>query len=206
MIASTEDFAAHVAAHAGITEELARRLTREVLEGLGQHLSEPGRQIVAEELPPELGAALWGPGGDALPRPIMERASEPGTSPSQVRELVASVCRVLEEELSDEALRELREAAPVEVAELLQPPGPELVRTPAAPQQHETLASGRAGSHHPLSEAHPGPQPDSVAADNPHASTKLSSSRGTTQERLHDTLAEGVPASEHPVAGRPSER
>jgi len=202
MIASTEDFAAHVAAHAGISEERARHLTREVLEGLGQHLSEPGRQIVAEELPPELGAALWGPGGDALPRPIMERAREPGTSPGQVRELVASVCRVLEEELSEDALREVRDAAPAEVAELLQPPGRELVRRPAPPQQHETLAGGHVGSHRPISEARPGPQADSVAAENPHAATKLSSAEGTTQERHHDTLAEGVPRSEHPVAGR----
>lgn len=45
------------------------------------------------------------------------------------------------------------------------------------------------------------PQSESVAkSENPHADTKLSSSHGLTQEREHDTLAEGRPGSKHPLS------
>lgn len=54
-----------------------------------------------------------------------------------------------------------------------------------------TLASGRPGSRHPLSEARPlAGQTHSVATSaDPHVDTRLSSARGTTQERLGETLA-----------------
>jgi hypothetical protein len=43
---------------------------------------------------------------------------------------------------------------------------------------------------------------DSVArSDAPHEDTKLSSARGTTQERLHETLAEGRPGPRRPIHG-----
>lgn len=60
------------------------------------------------------------------------------------------------------------------------------------PQGH-TLADGKPGSRHPLSEANPSHgQSHSVAESaNPHADTKLSSSKGTTQEREKEDLAEG---------------
>jgi hypothetical protein len=45
------------------------------------------------------------------------------------------------------------------------------------------------------------PHSHSVAAnDNPHGDTKLSSSRGTTQEREHETLAEGHPSSKRSIS------
>ncbi|HLM72216.1 MAG TPA: hypothetical protein VK459_05985 [Polyangiaceae bacterium] len=58
------------------------------------------------------------------------------------------------------------------------------------------------GSGHPLSEARFEPaHTHSVArSDNPHEDTKLSSSRGLTQERLEDTLAEGKPGSDKPIS------
>jgi hypothetical protein len=58
-----------------------------------------------------------------------------------------------------------------------------------------TLSEGKPGSRHPLSEARlDRAQSNSVArADEPHADTKLSSARGLTQERLHETLAVGRP-------------
>jgi hypothetical protein len=42
---------------------------------------------------------------------------------------------------------------------------------------------------------------DSVAAANPHDATKLSSAAGSTQERRQETLAEGSPGAERPIAG-----
>jgi hypothetical protein len=52
------------------------------------------------------------------------------------------------------------------------------------------------------------PHSHSVAAnDNPHGETKLSSSRGTTQEREHETLAEGHPGAKHPLSdAQPGEK
>lgn len=48
---------------------------------------------------------------------------------------------------------------------------------------------------------HIDPQSQSVVkSDNPHGNTKLSSSRGSTQEREHETLAEGQPGSKHPLS------
>jgi hypothetical protein len=73
-----------------------------------------------------------------------------------------------------------------------------------------TLAQGRPGSARPLSEAAPGSthplhsdkprtaQSGSVArAHNPHGDTKISSAQGSTQEREHETLAEGKPRADH---------
>jgi hypothetical protein len=80
-----------------------------------------------------------------------------------------------------------REIAPEDEAEEAAAAGP-------APGEGHTLADGRVGSHRPLSEAHPGEaQPGSVRAKAPHADTKLSSSRGLTQEREGRTLAAARP-------------
>lgn len=57
-----------------------------------------------------------------------------------------------------------------------------------------TLSEGRPGSRHPISEARPTQrQQHSVEDDNPHGDTKVSSATGLTQEREHETLAEGEP-------------
>lgn len=65
-----------------------------------------------------------------------------------------------------------------------------------------TLASGRPGSRHPISEARPerAQSHSVVKEDNPHGETKLSSSRGTTQERLGDSLATGHPGPTRPIS------
>ncbi|HEU4729833.1 MAG TPA: hypothetical protein VFT22_18180, partial [Kofleriaceae bacterium] len=114
--------------------------------------------------------------------------------------------RVLVEELSTEAIVAIRAAVPASLATLLEamaePSESELLPPPAWQRPRETLAGGRPGSHHPVSEAHgPGAHTDSIAADNPHSATKLSSSSGTTQERHHETIAEGQPGYKTPISG-----
>jgi hypothetical protein len=89
------------------------------------------------------------------------------------RELTASVCRVLAEELSGEALEWLRTELPERMAELLVPGAPPADVTPV---HGSNLATGRPGATRPLSEAHPEPS--------------------------HDTLAEGRPGSTRPVSER----
>ena len=188
MIVRTEDFATHVAAHAGISAARATEVTVAVLKGIGIYLSGPTREFVAEELPPPLAAAVLEP--DDLATTIEERVLEPGATAGEAREIVASVCRVLAEELSTEAVSAIHASGPVGYAQLFATPSRE--QSGSAGDREDTLATGQPGSRHPIVEARPErTQTNSIAADNPHDATKLSSAAGTTQERSHETLAEG---------------
>jgi uncharacterized protein (DUF2267 family) len=198
MTVTEADLGAHVAAHAGVSQDRAARAIRAVLSGIGAYLDAPHRELVADELPPALAGAVRA--GDRVAVPLDERVLDPGTTAAQARELIASVCRVLVEELSREAVRAVRAEAPPELAALLVPGGAEAPPRPAGSSRRETLAAGRPGSHHPVSEQRPRAQPDSVAAANPHATTKLSSAAGSAQEGRRDTLASGQPGSEQPIS------
>ena len=153
MLLRIDQLASHVAAHAGVSTPLADYALRAVLAGIGGFLSPAFRQLVSEELPPALGTALSSAIGDR--RPIEERLQLAGMSPGQTRELIASVCRVLAEELSDEAVGALRASLPASIALLFVPASTDLL--------HETTIHRQA---------------DSVADTNPHGDIKLSSSRG----------------------------
>lgn len=208
---TTEDLCSHVAAHAGVPLALAERATRAVLAGLGGTLTPAGRELVADELSTGLGAEILAGGSPATP--IEDRIRGLGATAGQARELIASVCRVLVEELSSEAVDALRIGAPAALTRLLvaplhdePPPRP----APAPAGGRDTLAEGRPGSHHPLSEASGraaphgaprGPQRGSIADDNPHAATKLSSAPGSVQDRRRETLAEGHPGARAPLSG-----
>ena len=200
MIATTDDFTSHLAAHAGIAAPLAERVAHIVLAGIGGSLSPAIRRLVADELPPELAAQVVA--GADLATPIEARVCALDANAGHARELVASVCRVLAEELSVQAIAAIRAAVPTGIAALLvvptgaePPPGPE--------PRPDVLADGRIGSRHPVSESRAsGAHGESIAAGNPHAATKLSSATGSTQERRRETLAEGRPGSPRPLAGR----
>lgn len=180
----------HIAGHAGISPARASHVARTVLSALGARLTPARRELVADELPDALAAALRDDASAALP--VEERLLEPGITIGRARELVASVCRVLAEELSTQALDVLRDASPRELAELLARPGADLASRPAEPRS--TLAAGRPGSRRPISEtAPPAAQTGSVAEPNPHGGAKLSSSPGTMQERRRTTLADARP-------------
>lgn len=197
---SANNFIAHVADHAGVSIEHAERVTRIVLSGLGAYLTAATRQFVADELPAPLGLALQEVSGVAVP--LGERVLEAEVTSGRARELVASVCRVLAEELSMDALTALRAGMPPLLAELFATPAHDLAIRPAEPRGNTTLATGRPGSRHPIRESHPiGHQTGSVAEANPHGGGKLSSSPGMTQERRHETFAEGKPGHDRSLAG-----
>jgi uncharacterized protein (DUF2267 family) len=196
---SADTFIAHVADHAGVPIEHAERVTRIVLSGLGSYLTVATRQFVAEELPAPYGLALREVSGVAVP--LEERVLEAEITSGRAHELVASVCRVLAEELSTDALIALRAGTPPLLAELFATPAPDLATRPAEPRGNATLATGRPGSRYPMSEYHPIGQAGSVAEVNPHGGTKLSSSPGMTQERRHETIAEGEPGYERSLGG-----
>ena len=200
MTADLDTLVAHVAGHAGVPDDTAERAMRAVLAGFGGYLPMSGRRLLADELPHELADTIEA--GDSLAIPVEERVLARGASAGQAHELVTAVCRVLAEELSEEALHALRAALPLELGAQLVPPELEAGSPPAEPRRRPTLAGGRPGSEHPVSEsAPPGAQHESVENPNPHATTKLSSAEGITQERLHETIAEGEPGFERPLSG-----
>jgi uncharacterized protein (DUF2267 family) len=197
---SADTFIVHVAGHAGVSIERAERVTRVVLSGLGSYLTPAARLFVADELPAPLGLALREVSGVAVP--LEERVLEAGITAGRARELVASVCRVLAEELSTDALTALRAGLPPLLAGLLETPARGVAMRPTEPRRNATLATGRPGSCHPISESRPiGHQAGSVAEANPHGGAKLSSSLGMTQERRHETFAEGQPGYQRSPGG-----
>lgn len=107
------------------------------------------------------------------------------------------VLQVVAASVSSELLVRMRKNLAPDVAALLTLPvetsPPERGFRPASerPARRDTLASGRMGSEHPLSESAPDrAQRHSIAREaNPHGESKLSSARGLTQERLGDSLA-----------------
>ncbi len=153
MLLRIDQLASHVAAHAGVSTPLADYALRAVLSGIGAYLSAPFRQLISEELPPPLAYSLESAVNDR--RPIEDRVRLTGMSKSQTRELLASVCRVLAEELSDEALRALCVSLPAATAVLFVPSSPP-VEPPSVPFHR---------------------QANSVAEPNPHGDIKLSSGR-----------------------------
>jgi len=197
-----ERLIARITDHAGGLASEVRAATEVVLSVIGAYLTTAERDLLAQELPDPLGATVvWAVGDRAIP--VEEQALAPGMRLGRAHELVASVLHVLAEELSEEVLGRLRHALPEAMADLL-------VASPRAPDRiitrelqmirprRSTLSEGQPGSEHPVADAHPDrSQPNSPAAANPHGDVKLSSSHGTTQERDHDTLAEGHPRTRH---------
>jgi len=184
---TTNDFLAHVASHAPLDREAALGATTAVLSAIGKTLSRPTRELLAEELDPQLAEVVERSGpvvGEPDPETIVS-----GLPAGRAREVVASVCRVLVEELSEEVIERLRRELPVNLASWLEQPGPAREAGPRPHPRH--LTDARPGSTHPVSETGPLVQEHSIAEGNPHGESKLSSTTGSTQERAHETLAEG---------------
>jgi uncharacterized protein (DUF2267 family) len=185
----TEPFFDEVAWRGGF-EDVARasRLVEEVLRAFGEELVPDEARGLAHALPePLAGWILAGPhtgvlSADALYRRVAERT---GTPLGFAIEHTRVVLGALGHRLPETTLLRLRRHLSPDLGELFAPrPAPSpplhLRRTPEPPPgEGHTLATGRPGSRHPLSEA-----------------KKLSSSPGLTQEREHETLAEGRPGPE----------
>jgi uncharacterized protein (DUF2267 family) len=100
-------FLQHVAARSGVSIAIADRLLPSVLHTLGRHLRDGDRQLVADELPPSLGALLL---IDMLPLP-----TRAGLTEARVRAFVIIVCNVLLEGLSARAGQALRSSGPADL-------------------------------------------------------------------------------------------
>jgi uncharacterized protein (DUF2267 family) len=205
--------AREVQRRAGLTNaEETERAIYVTLRALGERLNEAEAQALASGLPDAL-AMHFGQarhecdfGVDELYDRVARREGIPlGFG----KEHAQSVCQILGESLELEQREQLTSHLPPDFAELFEPrpiptpcSRPAHIDAPVGPGEGTTLATGRSGSRHPLSEARPeNAQTHSVVrSDNPHADTKLSSSQGTTQERLHESLATGTPGPEHPIS------
>lgn len=192
-----DDFAAHVAAHLGAFTLNVDRACEIVICAFAGWLSPAEHELLVSELP----SSLRVPANTSLALPLEEQLIELGLSVGHAREVIAAVCHVLGERLSDDLLARLRRALPPTIASFLDRPATDATSSVSRnARRYDTLAEGRPGSHAPISEASTAqPQQGSIAADNPHGDAKLSSAVGSTQEREHETLAEGHPAV-HPIA------
>jgi uncharacterized protein (DUF2267 family) len=180
---------------------LAERALRSTLRVLGERLTDDEAGAVAARLPEELArivdqAEYDGDFDDAEFYERVRRRAK--TAPGTAREHADVVLRAIGEAIDDELRARLvrvlpgslgRQLLPADTGEI--PPHPIAHRTPS----FSTLAHGRPGSLHPLSEASPpAGQTHSVARnDDPHGETKLSSARGLTQERHRESLATAKP-------------
>jgi len=183
----------------------AEGAVRAVLTVLGEALSPGACGWVADEVPPALADLLRVrthvrglTDADVYHRVAEREHAQLGFA----REHTGVVLEALAAVLSPYARERLAGGLPSGMAVLLEPPAVVPAPTPVVrAREQTTLASGRPGSRHPLSEARPDrAHRESVArADNPHDDTKLSSSHGLTQEREDDSLARGRLGSRRPL-------
>ncbi len=181
--------------------ETAVRALRATLAVLGERLVDDEAAALAEVLPAELAPAVENVeyDSDFGSADLYDRVRHRElTTPGDAKEHAEMIIGALGEFLDDDLRARLARALPLQVAEVLlgrpvdQEPPPHGMPPRAA--KASTLATGRAGSRHPLCDASAAAavgQTHSVACNPwPHDDTKLSSSRGLTQERLHETLAD----------------
>ncbi|MDC3960034.1 DUF2267 domain-containing protein [Polyangium jinanense] len=206
-------FLDEVAWRGGLGEtSLVRAMSEAVLRAFAETLVPDEARALAHALPEPLAAFLLdGPhlgnlSEEALYRRVADRE---GTLLGFAIEHTRLVLGVLGEKLPETTRLRLRRHLTPELGELLAPreplpPPPVHLRRPHEPKlgKGNTLATGRPGSQKPLSEARPerAHAESVVRAENPHQETKLSSSCGLTQEREHETLAEGEPGPRRPVS------
>jgi uncharacterized protein (DUF2267 family) len=202
-----DDLLFHTADRTGLPREQARQILILVVGVLGEGLSHSRAEALADDLPHELAGPLreapHGPPFD-LAELFRRVATRENVRMGFGVEHVKLVCRLLGEHFSPASRYHFKDSFPEEIAALFEPP--------TEPRDHDggpvhlhpergTLAEGRPGSRHPVSEARPDrAQSQSVVrSENPHGDTKLSSSEGLTQEREKETLATGQPGSRRPI-------
>jgi uncharacterized protein (DUF2267 family) len=185
---------------------VAKHALRSTLIAFAERLTDDETASLAAALPPELSAIVRSTSydGEIDAAELFERVRRREKVGAGVaRERAQIVLRALAEHLPEDVLTRLRRHLPGDIGALLA--RREVDRGVAehavrAGEGH-SLARGRPGSRRPLSEARPTrTHAESVAAENPHGDTKLSSARGLTQERLGETLATGHGVATRPIA------
>ena len=188
----------------------ARRAFDATLEALRSGLTDDEADWIAIDLGPELAAPLQRQrhAGELTLNQFHQRVGRCAKlERNAAKEQAQVVCRALAELLPQPTVQRLKKHLPALAAlfsgaQLPRPvEGPYTIRR-AEPGSDHTLAGGRAGSDRPLSEGGEPSAPASSGAGattaheqsiavspDPHADTKLSSTRGLTQEREGHSLA-----------------
>jgi uncharacterized protein (DUF2267 family) len=195
-----------VCARGPATPRQARRSIEVVLRSLGAMLTAEERLPLTTVLPAPCAQAVSASPSSGARTGSVERLytecadAGPVAEASRERELAQVVCAALGEVVPLEVRSRLTRALPVDVASLFAFVEATPFEPPQRPRGH-TIASGRPGSRHPLADSAPlDAQSDSVAEPNPHGDTKVSSATGATQERLHESLADGGAESSRTIA------
>jgi uncharacterized protein (DUF2267 family) len=192
-----------VQSRAGLPDRrAASRTLAGVLEVLGEVLAASEAETVAEALPHRCGSILRGsrPRGARGVNELYEHvAQETGTPFGLARESARVACQVIARALDGERGAFLRERLPAEWSSLFAAPEQSPIAEGAVSGRGRTLATGRPGSTHPLSEAHPpsGQAESVVMSDNPHADEKVSSAPGP---RFGHEIATSRDGSEVPLS------
>jgi uncharacterized protein (DUF2267 family) len=202
---SMEDLLERLARRGLEDAELAARALRATLAVLGERLVDDEATALVEVLPPELGRLVENVEYDTdfSSAELYHRvARRERTTDARAKEVAEIVIAALGESMDDDHQVRLARALPDGISDLLlgrperprgePPPYGTGTSTRRREKTSRTLATGRPGSEHPLSEAPPPSGHAHSVARNPvpHSDTNLSTSSGLTQERLHETLAE----------------
>lgn len=183
-----------------------------VLDALGDVLSLDEARLIAAYLPGRWSALLVEAAqrevGAADVHELVEGVAwRENIARGWALEHATAVCEAVGRLLPDHVEHRLHADLPSQLAALLEPRYalvPPVRRSAGRPQPApRTLATGRARSAHPLSEARPEiAHSESVArSSDPHADTKLSGARGLTQERFEESLATGSMGPRRTLAG-----
>lgn len=205
-------FFAQVRDRGGIGDSEAPSAVRAVFSALGELLTADETAALAAQIPTDL--AQWlraAPRARAMSLDDLYArvAEQTGLPVPRALEVTQAVCRALAVQLRPDVRDRLSAHLGPVTGRLFEVPHegtpsqrPIHLSSPPASGEGRTLATGRPGSRHPLSEAHPeSAQAHSVArSDNPHSDRKLSSASGLTQEILHETLAEGKPGPSRKIS------
>lgn len=209
---SSETLLQRIAEKGLFDHDVAAKALRLTLSVVGQRLTDDEAAALASSLPNELARVVEASdhdeftsdlGADELYDRVRRREKVPA---GIAREHVNIVLQVLGSALEDDVRQRLVRGLPRELGQQLLPSSygePPPYATGAHAPPLNTLASGRPGSRHPVSEAAPDrAHAHSVARNaSPHSETKLSSSHGLTQERHRESLASGhPPAPLRPIA------
>lgn len=203
-------FIALVCGRGGLEEAAAERVVTATLTALAERLLSIDAQAIAARLPRPWAALLArGQGQDFTVDGLYARvANRAGLGRVEALEQTQVVCQVLHDSLDATGRQHLFLHLDDEWQRLFSPrevTPPEFAVRGAA-RRHvvagggNTLASGRPGGHHPLSESSPAQRGSVVGSADPHADTKLSSARGLSAERDGTTLASGRPGGSRPLS------
>ncbi|MFM2421248.1 MAG: hypothetical protein RL385_5971 [Pseudomonadota bacterium] len=185
-----------------LSQEAWAQALEATLLALGEMLPQNAASAVLALLPAHTQVTLSGPCDDELGRFYARVTEHLGIDHAGAAERAQLALSVLADELDPELRRRVRRELPEPLADLLTPhhftePPPVHAAfgqslSEGRPGSRTPLSSAAPGSHHPLSTAAPrGAQQHSPAAsDRPHSDTTLAGSRGLTQEREGETLAD----------------